>query len=306
MLNESVSDEEINDAIDNHKRVIIRYDGPIYTGKKEYEVSHKNDPRVIEIYAYGQTTAGNKVIRAFEPYGGTQSKVPEWKYFLLDRIIDWKPTEQVFTRPADFYYKNVGKFNPTDDKTMSIVFKIAQFGNEDEMNSDKYSLEPKSKKDVYKTDSEIKMERLKQQTDNQIKLSDIKVNDAFKQMGKMSQPTNKPKTKEDVYKEEPSDQNTLNVPEKSPEQKQQDLVKLRKALGNKPITFSDLNKKMKEEPQQTKWQDIFNADVEKDLEQMRKNDLRNQRRRDNRWQKSADSRALNRKGSLNRETDNNV
>ena len=57
---------------------------------------------------------------------------------------------------------------------------------------------------------------------------------------------------------------------------------------------------MKEEPQQTKWQDVFDDQAENDLEQMHKNDIINQRRRDNRWQKSADSRALNRKNSLNR------
>ena len=83
------------------------------------------------------------------------------------------------------------------------------------------------------------------------------------------------------------------------------MDKLRKILRDKQITLSDLNKMMKQEdiPQETRWQDIFNADAERDLDQMHKNDMINQRRRDNRWQKSVDSRPLHRKGSLNRAFD---
>ena len=307
ILNESVSEEEVNDALDNHKRVIIKYNGPVYKkGKTENEVKHKNDPRVIEVYAYGQTSLGNKVIRAFEPYGGTQSEVPEWKYFLLDRITDWQPTNQIFTKPADFYYKNLGKFNPTDDKTMAIVFKIAKFGNEKTMNTPQTN-EPKTNQDVYKTDSEIRMERLKQQTDNPIKLSDIKVGDAFKQLGQTPKPNGEPKTNQDVHKTVTNAEPTQTEPQtqqKTPEEKQNELDKLRKVLGDKPISLSDLNKKMKEEePQDTKWEDVFDDETENDLQQMYKNDRRNQRRRDRRWQKAADTRALNRKGSLNRAFD---
>lgn len=297
ILNESVSEEEVNDALDNHKRVIIKYNGPVYVkGKTEGELKHKNNPRVIEVYAYGQTTLGNKVIRAFEPYGGTQSKVPEWKYFLLDRITDWKTTNQIFTKPADFYYKNLGKFNPTDDKTMAIVFKIAKFGNEQEQTFDTKSTEPKTKQDIYKTDSETNMERLKQQVDNPIKLSDIKLNDAFKQLGQKSQTTHsEPKTNQDIHK-------IINEPGQNIQQdKQKDLDKLRSVLSDKPISLTDLNKKMKEnEPQQAKLQDIFNDEAENDLKQMQNSNDRNMRRRDRRWQKSADSRPLNRKDSLNR------
>lgn len=298
ILNESVSEEEVNDALDNHKRVIIKYNGPVYQkGKTEDEVRHKNDPRVIEVYAYGQTSLGNKVIRAFEPYGGTQSKVPEWKYFLLDRITDWQPTNQIFTKPADFYYKNLGKFNPTDDKTMAIVFKIAKFGDEDTVTTNPTE-RPKTNQDIYKTDTETRMERFKQQTDNQIKLSDIKANDAFKQLPEKPKPNGQPKTNQDVYKTETE----VNSQEKTSQERQNELDKLRRVLGNKPMSLSDLNKKMKEEePEEPKWKQVFNTDAENDMEQMRKNELTNQRKRDNRWQKSADSRPLNRKGSLNRE-----
>ena len=295
LLTESVGVDEVNDALDNHKRVIINY-----RSKGE---DKNTGARVIEVYAYGLTKAGNPCIRAFQLYGDTTSRVPSWKFFRLDRIIEWKPTEQTFDRPADFYYKNLGNFNPNGDETMSVVYKVAKFGN-DQIPQVSVNDEPKTKEDVYKTDSETRMERLKQQVNNPIKLSDIKIGDAFKQAKQTPKPTGEPKTKEDVYttsKTQPLTQNNPNTTEKTPQEKQDNLDRLRNILKDRqPISLSDLNKKMKEEPQERKWQDVFNQEAEKDLEQMNKNDAINQRRRDNRWEKSADSRPLHRKGSLNR------
>ena len=295
LLTESVGVDEVNDALDNHKRVIINY-----RSKGE---DKNTGARVIEVYAYGLTKAGNPCIRAFQPYGDTTSRVPSGKFFRLDRIIEWKPTEQTFDRPADFYYKNLGNFNPNGDETMSVVYKVAKFGN-DQIPQVSVNDEPKTKEDVYKTDSETRMERLKQQVNNPIKLSDIKIGDAFKQAKQTPKPTGEPKTKEDVYttsKTQPLTQNNPNTTEKTPQEKQDNLDRLRNILKDRqPISLSDLNKKMKEEPQERKWQDVFNQEAEKDLEQMNKNDAINQRRRDNRWEKSADSRPLHRKGSLNR------
>ena len=295
LLTESVGVDEVNDALDNHKRVIINY-----RSKGE---DKNTGARVIEVYAYGLTKAGNPCIRAFQPYGDTTSRVPSWKFFRLDRIIEWKPTEQTFDRPADFYYKNLGNFNPNGDETMSVVYKVAKFGN-DQIPQVSVNDDPKTKEDVYKTDSETRMERLKQQVNNPIKLSDIKIGDAFKQAKQTPKPTGEPKTKEDVYttsKTQPLIQNNPNTTEKTPQEKQDNLDRLRNILKDRqPISLSDLNKKMKEEPQERKWQDVFNQEAEKDLEQMNKNDAINQRRRDNRWEKSADSRPLHRKGSLNR------
>lgn len=295
LLTESVGVDEVNDALDNHKRVIINY--------RSKDEDKNTGARVIEVYAYGLTKAGNPCIRAFQPYGDTTSRVPSWKFFRLDRIIEWKPTEQTFDRPADFYYKNLGNFNPNGDETMSVVYKVAKFGN-DQIPQVSVNDDPKTKEDVYKTDSETRMERLKQQVNNPIKLSDIKIGDAFKQAKQTPKPTGEPKTKEDVYttsKTQPLTQNNPNTTEKTPQEKQDNLDRLRNILKDRqPISLSDLNKKMKEEPQERKWQDVFNQEAEKDLEQMNKNDAINQRRRDNRWEKSADSRPLHRKGSLNR------
>ena len=163
LITESVSVIDVNKAIDNHNRIIINYNTrgeDIATGS-----------RVIEVYAYGLTKAGNPVIRAFQPYGDTSSRVPSWKFFRLDRISEWKPTKQTFSKPASEYYKGLGMFNPNGDNTMSVVYKIAKFGDDI---FDISSEGPKLKDKIFKTDTENKLERLRQQVTNPIKISDLK------------------------------------------------------------------------------------------------------------------------------------
>jgi hypothetical protein len=300
LLRESVSINDVEDAIDNHKRVIINY----HTKGEDKNTG----ARVIEVYAYGLTKAGNPVIRCFQPYGDSTTRVPSWKFFRLDRISAWQPTEQTFSRPADFYYKGLGEFNPNGDETMSVVYKIAQFGNENniEPTQDNEKSQPKTKQDVFKTDTENRMERLRQNLQNPITLDDIKKGDAFKQINAnpSTQQKTGPKTKQDVYKTDSEkelerkkqqiqnpqkiDLSRFNKPnEKSQEEKEKELEKLRQTLSDKPMSLADLYDKMKQE---TKPED----DRERRI----------MRRRDNRWEKAADTRYLgNRKGSLNRAFD---
>jgi hypothetical protein len=294
LLNESVSEDEVNDALDNHKRVIINY----HTKGEDKNTG----ARVIEVYAYGLTKAGNPCIRCFQPYGDTTSRVPSWKFFRLDRITAWQPTEQRFSRPADFYYKNLGDFNPNGDETMSVVYKVAKFGDETAESTPKTD-EPKSKEDVYKTDTEYRMERLRQQLQNPIKLSDIKVNDAFKDLTTPKEKSSEPKTKEDVYKTDTERgmeklrqqlQNPKKIDlsqfekkpqQKSKEEKQKDLDKLRDVLKDKQqMSLSDLNARMKETPKDTQKpselkDDLFKTDTEKGMENLRQQ-LQNPRKID--------------------------
>ena len=296
LLTESATEEEVNDALDNHKRVIINY-----RSKGE---DKNTGARVIEVYAYGLTKAGNPCIRAFQPYGDTTTRVPSWKFFRLDRITQWQPTEQIFDRPADFYYKNLGNFNPNGDETMSVVYKVAKFGNEDIPQDVKPIDEPKRKEDIYKTDTEMGMERLRQQLQNPIKLSDIKVKDAFKQVTPKPKPNGEPKKKEDIYKTDTERgmerlrqqlQNPRKIDlsqfdkkpnNKSKEEQENELNKLRDVLKNKePITLSDLNKKMKEEPQEntqtepTTNDNLYKTDTERGMERLRQQ-LQNPRKID--------------------------
>lgn len=186
LLVESPSIQNINDAIDNKYRVIINY------RTKGEDVA--SGPRVIEVYAYGLTKAGNPVIRAFQPYGDTTSHVPSWKFFRLDRITDWKPTGQRFTRPASDYYQGIGQFNPNGDKTMSVVYKIVDFGKKSPYSGITRGTSPRKKDSVarmqqqqpstnepYKTDSERNMERLRQQLNNPIYIDQLRKRQAWPQ-----------------------------------------------------------------------------------------------------------------------------
>lgn len=158
LLEESVSVDDITSAIDDHTRVIINYDSTNGEGKN-------TGPRMIEVYAYGLTKAGNPVIRAFQPYGDTTSRTPEWKFFRTDRITTWRPTGQTFFRPASEEYKGLGEFNPEGDDTMSIVYKVAKFGSAEEEDNDN--------DDVFKTNTERNMERLLKSLEKPITLSDF-------------------------------------------------------------------------------------------------------------------------------------
>ena len=259
LLTESVTINDIDDAIDNHKRVIINYHSKgedIATGA-----------RVIEVYAYGLTKAGNPVIRAFQPFGDTTSKVPSWKFFRLDRISAWEETNQRFNRPASDIYRGLGDFNPDDDRTMSIVYKIATFGDDEEINNPIGKTNPKLKQELFKTDSEKNIERLKQQVINPIKLSDIKSKNGFKNISKPKKDTGPklkmPSEKEpELYRtdtergmerlkqqlENPKkiDLNKIGKPHQKQDNTEQELSDLRKRLGDtsKRITMQDLNNRL--------------------------------------------------------------
>lgn len=288
LLTESVSVKEVEDAINKHNRIIINYHS-----KGE---DKNTGARVVEVYAYGLTKAGNPVVRCFQPYGDTTSRVPSWKFFRLDRISEWKPTKQIFNHPADFYYKNLGKFNEEGDETMSVVYKIADFKNDDNEEQTINQSRPKTKDEVYKTDTERKLERLKQQLENPINISDLKTNDAFGKQNNTStetETTSGPKTKDDVYKTDTERgmerlQQQLKNPkmidlsqfDKYDRRKQKnkpqnndndkDVEKLRDALKDGPVSLSDLKTKINEpekteEPKKT---EPFKTDTERGMDRL--------------------------------------
>lgn len=187
LLTESANVDNINDAINKHYRVMINY--------KTRGENIANGPRMIEVYAYGLSKAGNQVIRAFQPYGDTSSRVPSWKLFRVDRIISWKPTSQFYTQPASDYYTGIGEFNKNGDMSMTTIYNIAKFNGYS--NQQTFNPEPKekNKNTVYKTDTEKRMERLRQQLNDPVYLSDIKGNKDNKDTNKtpnISGPKEKP------------------------------------------------------------------------------------------------------------------
>ena len=172
LLTEDVQPGKINDAIDRTYEVLINY---------ESDDDSASGERIIQPVAYGLTKTGKPVIRAYQPYGDTQTKVPAWKFFLVSGIQSWKPMRRkIFNQPPE-------GFNPSGDNSMSTVYNIAQFGR---ISKPTDNIEPKQttvgsgpimKNEPTKTqhisvqdNPEVKkLEKLRKQLDNPKYISDI-------------------------------------------------------------------------------------------------------------------------------------
>ena len=227
LLTESVSEDEVKSAIDKHRRVYIDYQSPIKSDETNATASGN---RKIEVYAYGLTKSGNPVIRAFQNSGPTTSKVPEWKFFRLDGIKSWQETDEYFDTPISDVYPSLGKFNDSGDRTMSVVYMIANFDNKSKPISVNDIHGRMNNNDVYKTDTERRMEKLRQQLDNNKKNSDNKETvtkqqqpdvyktDTEKQMEKLRQQLDNPQkidlNQQNNVKNQPAENdNTVKKPE---------------------------------------------------------------------------------------------
>jgi len=120
LLQEGVDQSKIIDAIKRRKEVRASYsadEDPKGTGE-----------RIIQPVAFGLSKSGNPVVRAFQPYGDTKTKVPHWKLFRLDKFEEWKTlNNRTFKEPPGMQYGADGAFNKNDDKSMSQVYVIANF-----------------------------------------------------------------------------------------------------------------------------------------------------------------------------------
>lgn len=125
LLLEDVSVNNIMNAINGMHPVWITYNDEKGGGGK--------NRRLIYPVAYGKTTAGNPVIRAFQPQGSSKRglttppndrELPKWKFFRTDRIKFWRTVNSRIYNENDL----VG-FNEDGDKSMSVVYVIAPIGN---------------------------------------------------------------------------------------------------------------------------------------------------------------------------------
>lgn len=87
--------------------------------------------REIEPVAYGDSLAGNPVVRAWQIRGATDTpdNMPGWRFFRVDRIVNWNNTLQTFNTPRPNY-------NPNGDRSMSRVYLNAVFPIDQEMYDD--------------------------------------------------------------------------------------------------------------------------------------------------------------------------
>jgi hypothetical protein len=63
--------------------------------------------------AYGLTTRGNPVVRAYQFDGHTETLNPKWKLFLVSKIKSWYMTGRKMAPPE--------LYNPSDDRSMARV-----------------------------------------------------------------------------------------------------------------------------------------------------------------------------------------
>lgn len=131
--------------------------------KKRYELEVSYDPgdgnpkgkgkRIIQPVAYGLTKAGNPAVRAWQPYGDTESKTPRWKLFRLDRISSIKSMRaNRFKQPPGYGHEMHGLFNPNGDGSMSQVYMIADFTGKGKTNDNIAKYNEKRRQDIIDRD----------------------------------------------------------------------------------------------------------------------------------------------------------
>ena len=152
ILNESISSDKVNDAIDNKYQVIITYDSENGGGLGK---------RIIEPYVYGLSSSGNEVVRAYQFSGDSLRGTPKWKLFRLDRIKSWEPTKKHFYKQPSEYGWNAENFNPNDLGMSNIINRV--------------KLDDEVDDGIFRTDFEKQLLNRKKQMQNSrnINISDI-------------------------------------------------------------------------------------------------------------------------------------
>ena len=75
---------------------------------KEGNVHHRR----VEPYAHGETTAGNAALRGYQIGGTSESEIPGWKLFIVERMAGLRITEGTFAGSAPGYAHGDRHLNP--------------------------------------------------------------------------------------------------------------------------------------------------------------------------------------------------
>ena len=155
VLNESVSSDYVNDAINNKYRILINYDD---------EDNHATGTRLVEPYVLGYTKAGNLAFRGYQYEGDTVRGVPKWKLFRLDRVINWQPTKQKFNvEPKDNGW-SAESYNSNGDGSLTSILNQVSFDKKEELFSPNDRLNTLRKKtDILKNSTPINISQLQNQ-----------------------------------------------------------------------------------------------------------------------------------------------
>ena len=117
ILFEDVDVSSIELAIKKRKPVKVNYIAD------ENEKETGSGWRIIQPVAYGLSKAGNPVIRAYQPFGDTKTKVPHWKLFRTDKFETWK----LINKKTNIPQPPLEEYNPDGDKSMSTVYINADY-----------------------------------------------------------------------------------------------------------------------------------------------------------------------------------
>ena len=155
VLNESVSSDSVNDAINNKYRILINYDD---------EDNHATGTRLVEPYVLGYTKAGNLAFRGYQYEGDTVRGVPKWKLFRLDRVINWQPTKQKFNvEPKDNGW-SAESYNSNGDGSLTSILNQVSFDKKEELFSPNDRLNTLRKKtDRLKNSTPINISQMQNQ-----------------------------------------------------------------------------------------------------------------------------------------------
>lgn len=302
LLKESATPENVTKAMDNHSYVIINY--------KSDEKDIHTGSRVIQPFAYGLTKNGNPVLRAFQPYGDTNSTTPSWKLFRLDRISYWEETSRTFNDLPDEKY---GIINSDGDKSMATVIKsFSSTIKTDATNG--VNIGPKTKEKIYartKGDDTVKLGNKNLQNQKNSIYIDIANNEKTSNGFNITTQPSSQSTNQNGPKlpNEPT-QDNINGSVKDGDISQKELDKARKQVYSNNITDDMWNELTKWSDNKHKFTDdeweqaMFDQSV-MNRENWQNKDLSTSRRkfdRENSWQKRADNSFLgNRADSGNRE-----
>ena len=155
VLNESVSSDSVNDAINNKYRILINYDD---------EDNHATGTRLVEPYVLGYTKAGNLAFRGYQYEGDTVRGVPKWKLFRLDRVINWQPTKQKFNVEPRYNGWSAEPYNYNGDGSLTSILNQVSFDNKEELFSPNDRLNTlKKKTDILKNSTPINISQMQNQ-----------------------------------------------------------------------------------------------------------------------------------------------
>ena len=283
-IDESATPQQVMDAIKKRYEAKITYEGD--------ENGKGGGTRIIQPVAYGLSKAGNPVIRAFQPFGDTTTKVPHWKLFRLDRINKWSGlrNRRFDTPPAQQWGGNSqGAFNTETDKSMSEVYMIADFEgakrryndnlrkHNEKLRADKlekdplYTLKQNIKKSVMATPEVMKRiedwkreqeQRTQRTNTQQSQLNTAREMASIKDFGDdTTTSTSGPLTKQDTVV-----QNTTQTPQTN-NQEQPRAKQYKSVINNGPIyKGSEQQKAPIEQEPEIDTQDTDNNDLENNIQ----------------------------------------